>query len=146
MSTARWDRVAIAVLVGFIAMSAALIAVGRLIVGPLAGTSVIDWDARVERWFASHRTGRLNSVTLFWSRLADAPSIIAVGLVIAIALALRRHWHHIALLALALMAELGTFLTVSYIVGRDRPKVTHLGSLPSTGIGFFWCDLRNGLL
>ena len=42
------------------------------------------------------------------------------------------HRHHACLLPTGLVVELGAFLTVSAIIGRERPDVTPLGSVPST--------------
>ena len=120
-------------MIGYILVSALLIAAGLLVVGPLKHTSLIAWDERTVSWFAQHRTHFQNSVSLYWSKLADAPSIVAVGLLIAILLAIRGRWRQSAYLAALLAVELGTFLTISYSVGRARPTVVHLGSVPSTG-------------
>jgi membrane-associated phospholipid phosphatase len=39
----------------------------------------------------------------------------------------------VAYLAVILAVELVTFLTISSAVGRERPTVVHLGSVPGTG-------------
>jgi membrane-associated phospholipid phosphatase len=128
-----WASVARAVAIGYVAISAALIGVGLLVGGALARTRLVSWDERTVRWFAAHRTHSLNTISLFWSKLADAPQVVGVGIVVALVLALGRHWRQVALLAGILAVELGTFLTISYTVGRARPNVAHLGSVPSTG-------------
>ena len=128
-----WRGFALRVIVGYAVISAVLIAAGLLIVHPLAGSGIVHWDESVVRWFADHRTPRLTSLSAFWSKTGDAPSIVAVGLVLAIVLSLRRHWHEVIVLVSILSVELGTFLTISYTVGRARPTVEHLGSVPSTG-------------
>ncbi len=121
------------VVVGYAIISALLIAAGLVVVGPLKNTALIAWDERTVRWFAEHRTDLQNSVSLMWSKLADAPSIVGVGVLSAIVLAIRGRWRQIGCLAALLVVELGTFLTISYTVGRKRPTVAHLGSVPSTG-------------
>ena len=128
-----WASVARAVAVGYVAISAVLIGAGLLIGGALARTRLVSWDERTVGWFAAHRTHNLNTISLLWSRLADAPQIVAVGFVVALVLAVGRHWRQVALLAAILAVELGTFLTISYTVSRKRPNVAHLGSVPSTG-------------
>ncbi len=132
-SSWSWRNFAIRVVVGYAVISAVLIAAGLLIVHPLAGSGVVHWDESVVRWFAAHRTPRLTSLSAFWSKSGDAPSIVAVGLVLAVVLSLRRLWHEVIVLASILAVELATFLTISYTVGRARPTVAHLGSVPSTG-------------
>ena len=121
------------IVVGYAVIAAVLIAAGLLIVHPLAGSGIVHWDESVVRWFAAHRTPRLTSLSAFWSKSGDAPSIVAVGLVLAVVLSLRRLWHEVIALASLLVVELATFLTISYTVGRKRPTVVHLGSVPSTG-------------
>ena len=132
-SSWSWRNFAVRVVVGFAVISAVLIAAGLLIVHPLAGSGVVHWDDSVVRWFADHRTARLTSISAFWSKSGDAPSIVAVGLVLAVVLSLRHLWHEVIVLASILAVELATFLTISYTVGRTRPTVVHLGSVPSTG-------------
>ena len=106
--------------VGYLIISALLITAGLLIGGVLARTQLVRWDERTVGWFAAHRTSNLNTISLLWSRLADAPSIVAVGLVVAVVLAVGRHWRQVALLAAILAVELGAFLTISYTVNRPR--------------------------
>ena len=118
---------------GYAAISAGLIGIGLLIVHPLRNSGLVRWDTNVVRWLAAHRTASLTHLSAFWSKSADAPSIIAVGVVVSLVLAVRRRWDQIAWLGAILAVELGTFLTISYAVGRKRPTVAHLGSVPSTG-------------
>ena len=133
LSAPGWRVFAARVAAGYIAMSALLVGLGLLIVHPLDGSGLMRWDRSVVQWFADHRTSGLTSLSAFWSKSADAPTIVAVGVLVAVALAVRRHWHEIVWLAAILAVELGTFLTISYAVGRQRPTVAHLGSVPSTG-------------
>ena len=119
--------------IGYVAIAVPLIALGFLITKVLDGTSLVAWDERTIRTFADNRTPSQNSLSKFWSKLADAPSIVAVALVACILLAIARRWRHISWLLIILGLELGTFLTISYIVKRVRPDVVHLGSVPSTG-------------
>lgn len=128
-----WAGVAKTVALGYVAISALLIGAGLLIGGALAGTGLVGWDQRTVGWFAAHRTSDLNTISLLWSRLADAPQVVGVGLVVALMLAVGRHWRQVGLLAAILAVEFGTFLTISYTVGRKRPDAVHLGSVPSTG-------------
>ena len=128
-----WGSVAAAVFAGYAAISALLIGAGLLIDRALTDTGLVEWDRNTVRWFADHRTSSLDTMSKLWSRLADAPSIVAVGLLVAIVLAVRRHWFLVVMTGAVLAVELLTFLTISYTVGRERPDVVHLGSVPSTG-------------
>lgn len=118
---------------GYAATAAILVVLGLMLTKVLDGSAIERWDRRVIVDFASHRTTSQNRLSAFWSKSADAPSIVVVALVIMIVLAIGRHWRQIAWVAVVLATELATFLTVSYIVGRTRPDVAHLGSVPSTG-------------
>ena len=128
-----WGPVASTVVAGFAVISAVLIGAGLLIDRTLTDTALAEWDRSTVRWFADHRTTTLDTMSKMWSRLADAPSIVAFGLLIAIVLGVRRHWFLVVTTGAILAVELLTFLTISYTVGRERPDVVHLGSVPSTG-------------
>lgn len=129
----RWSAFLSRVVTAYVLTSVVLVGIGFLIVHPLRNSGLVRWDAGAVRWFANHRTSGLTRLSAFWSKSGDAPTIVAVGVVVAIILAVRRHWHEIAVLGMILAVELGTFLTISYAVGRKRPTVVHLGSVPSTG-------------
>ncbi len=109
------------------------IAVGRMLTGPLRSSGLAHWDDRVVASVANGRSVSMNSFTKFFSKLADAPTIVAVGAVVAIALLLQRRVRTAALVPILLAFELITFLSISYPVNRTRPDVVHLGSVPSTG-------------
>ena len=128
-----WGPVAATVVAGYAVIGAVLIGAGLLIDRTLTDTGLVEWDRSTVRWFADHRTTTLDTMSKLWSRLADAPSIVAVGLLIAIVLAVRRQWFLVVMTGAILAVELLTFLTISYTVGRERPDVVHLGSVPSTG-------------
>ena len=118
---------------GYATTAAILIALGFMLTKGLDGSAIERWDRRVVVDFASHRTSSQTRLSAFWSKSADAPLIAGVALLIMIMLAIGRHWRQIAWVAVVLATELAIFLTVSYVVGRMRPDVVHLGSVPSTG-------------
>lgn len=118
---------------GFGAISALLIGAGMLFTHVLERSALLAWDGRVVRNLSMDRTTELIRWSSRWSLLADAPSIVAVAAAVALICAVRRRWIYIVWIAVALALELGIFLTVSYSVGRRRPDVAHLGSVPSTG-------------
>ena len=134
MSPGKLDlRLVRALAIGYVAIAAPLILLGFFITKLIDGSALVAWDERTIRNFANNRTSFQNSLSKFWSKLADAPGIVAVALVVCIVLAIGRHWRQIVWLLVLLAFELGTFLTISYIVDRARPDVVHLGSVPSTG-------------
>ena len=119
--------------IGYVAVAGPLILLGFVITKLIDGSALVAWDERTIRNFANNRTSSQNSLSKLWSKLADAPSVVAVALLVCIVLAIGRHWRQIVWLLVLLAFELGTFLTISYIVDRARPDVVHLGSVPSTG-------------
>ena len=129
----RRSRVVREIAIGYVAVSALLIALGMVLTRVIQRSSLMAWDTRFVRDFSLHRTRSFVQWSSRWSFLADAPSIVAVGAAVVLLCAIRRKWLHVLWIATVLALELGVFLTVSYIVGRDRPNVAHLGSVPSTG-------------
>lgn len=119
--------------VGYAVVSAVLIGLGMLLTHVIERSSLLAWDTRFVRDLSMHRTTALVQWSSRWSFLADAPAIVVVGAAVALVCAVRRRWLHVVWIATVLALELGVFLTVSYTVGRERPDVAHLGSVPSTG-------------
>ena len=117
-------------LIGYAVMSAVLVGVGLLITHQFS--SLTRWDESVNRWFEVRRTASWNDWTRYATKLADTLGILVVLLVAALVLFLLKHRWQALVLLLALTLELLTFLTVNYSVGRPRPNVEPLGSLPST--------------
>ena len=117
-------------ILGYAVMSAVLVGVGLLITHQFG--ALTRWDESVNRWFVARRTPSWNDWTGYATRVADTLGILVVLLLAAIILFLLRHRWQALILLLALSLELLTFLTVNYSVGRPRPDVKPLGSLPST--------------
>lgn len=129
----RWRRVLQEIVVGYVAVSAVLIGIGMFLTHVIEHSALLAWDVRVIRDLSMHRTAGLIDWSSRWSFMADAPAIVAVGAAVALVCAFRRRWLLVLWIAAVLALELGVFLTVSYTVGRSRPEVAHLGSVPSTG-------------
>lgn len=116
---------------GYLAACLIFLGIGLLVKDKLC--ALTRWDARVARGFADNRTGSLNDWTAYVTRVADTLGILVVLGVALIVLffVLRLRWEAL-ILVLALCLELTTFLTINFVVARDRPDVIRLGSLPST--------------
>lgn len=115
---------------GYVAACAVLIGIGLLITHGLHSLSRSELG--VNRWFVDHRTSFGNDWTGWASRIADTIGIlVALAVVVTVLLLRRRGWSALQL-ALALALEVLTFITVNTVVGRPRPEVERLGSLPST--------------
>jgi membrane-associated phospholipid phosphatase len=119
--------------VGYVVVAAALVAVGLMVTRVLDDSALVRWDRRVIVDLATHRTTSQTHLSAFWSKSADAPSIVLVALAVVIVLAIGHHWREVVWVWVVLATELALFLTISYMVGRVRPDVAHLGSVPSTG-------------
>ena len=120
-----------ALLACYVGMVGVGVAIGFLLTGPLDRTFVVRGDRHVAVWFVDHRTTTLNTLTVWGSGLAETLVKIVVTAVLALVMyAVWRRWVEPLLLALSLILEAATFITVTWIVGRPRPDVVRLESSP----------------
>ena len=115
--------------VQWVAIALPVILLGWLITGPLDLTST---EEHANVWFANHRQGWLNDWTVIPTRLASTEGIVIVAGLAAFWYVLRRRWPSLVLMAWALTAELTIFLVANVAVGRVRPDVVKLDSVPAT--------------
>jgi len=115
--------------VQWISILVPFVLLGWLITGPLDLTNV---EEHANTWFESHRTDRLNDLTAFPTHLASTEGIVVVAGLAAVWYVIRRRWPSLTLLAWALTAELTIFLVSNLVVGRPRPDVVALDSVPRT--------------
>jgi undecaprenyl-diphosphatase len=91
---------------------------------------VISLDRRVEHWIASHRTGVVDQISVFLSRIGTL-GLVWILIAALLALLWRRPWLLVsvlvAVLAADLLADLGKL-----IVHRHRPFEHQLGPRTST--------------
>jgi undecaprenyl-diphosphatase len=122
---ATFGRAAAITIVAWVLVFGAITGIGELVVR-YGGTNLLG-DHTVPHYLAAHRTGWLNSASLFWSQAGNTHAILAVGLVIgAVALAVTRRWRPVVFLLVLMFGELTLFLASAAMVGRDRPDVAHL--------------------
>lgn len=121
---------AITVVIGYLALAAALVVVGLVLVHLLA--PVRHWDDHVNSWFAAHRHPRWDRVSKDGTFVANTLGVVVVAAIVTVFGLLRRWGRTAALLVVGLALELSVFLTVNYTVARPRPVAPHLGSTPST--------------
>jgi membrane-associated phospholipid phosphatase len=120
-------REALTLLGLYAAFTAVWATVGWLLTHPLKKSWIVHNDESISRWFVGHRTPRLNSLTFIGSMLADTFVKIAVTALVAIAmLVVWKRWLEPLLVAVSLVLEALTFITVTALVGRPRPDVPHL--------------------
>jgi undecaprenyl-diphosphatase len=117
---------------GYLVMTAILVAVGLFLTKALLEGPVGRWDASVDRWFFEVRTPRLDALTEWGSRLGDTFTVIAIAAVVVAVLAIGRHWAHIGFLVGALVLEVTSFVTTTFVIDRERPSVPHLDEGPPT--------------
>jgi undecaprenyl-diphosphatase len=119
-------------LLGAGAVLALLLAIGLLVDLTVVGTSVGEADLDATRWIAERRTGVLDSLATIGSSLTDTFTVLGVlGGAVAMLVA-AGHGRHALVLVVAVTTEFAGFLVTSYVIGRDRPDVEPLGSVPST--------------
>jgi len=108
-------------------------AIGLFIVHVLDYGRVGHLDEGIEEAFARHRGVTLNHVTAFLSGMANTIPITAAALVLAIVWRLvAKSWKGLALVAIGLVLEVSSFVTMAAFVGRDRPDVVRLDQSPPT--------------
>ncbi len=125
-ATAKRAVLGFVVLTGFLSV---LGTIGTLLV---FNSAIGDADANLVEWIADQRVGVLDSAAPMLSALSDTWTVLGVlvGAVSMLWIVGRRR--HAATVMLAVLLEFTTFLAVGAIVGRARPDVEALGSVPST--------------
>lgn len=125
-------RVGVTFLIGLAVMIVALSAAGVLITSTELFAGVRNWDTSISTDAADGRTSGATELARLITRAGDTLAIVAVLLAVTVVLAVFRKWRAMVFLPLAMLAEITTFLAVNHIVGRERPDVERIGSLPST--------------
>ena len=109
-------------------------AVGLLYLQVFDDGPVGDADRKISTWLEDQRTPTLNSLSHWGSTLSE--TFVKVGLVAlagSLAVIVWRRWHDGVFLAVAVLFEASVFVITSFIVGRDRPPVEKLDSVPPSG-------------
>ena len=117
---------------GYVVMTTILVALGLLLTKVLLDGPVGRWDHAFDRWFFLHREATFDAITEWGSRLGDTAAVVVVAAVAVVILAIGRHWAHIAFLVGALVIEVTTFVTTTFVIDRERPTVPHLDEGPPT--------------
>ena len=117
---------------GYLVMTTVLVGIGLILTKLLLEGAVGRWDTSVDRWFFGLRTPTFDTVTEWGSLLGDTFTVIGVAAVVVVVLAIGRHWAHIAFLVGALVLEVTSFVTTTFVIDRERPTVPHLDEGPPT--------------
>ena len=127
-----WKNPLVVVVVAYVAMAAALLAVGAVIVHTPLGDPIRSWDETLSRNVSIGRTSGWSDYSELGTSGANTVPVVGAMVVVTLVLAALRRWRDMLLLPLGLGLELSTFLTVNYLVGRERPDVAQLGGEPGT--------------
>ncbi|HEX6286140.1 MAG TPA: phosphatase PAP2 family protein [Acidimicrobiia bacterium] len=134
--SSRWplrSRAVLEIVAAFIALTLTGLSAGWLILGPLGGSALAEWDREVAVWLAARRDPTLDTLTDIGSAFSNTENIVIGLLVLMVAMVLVwRRWRESLTLGVALGLEASVFLAVSTIVGRDRPPVEQLDPSPPT--------------
>lgn len=117
---------------GYVVMTTILVALGLLLTKVLLDGPVGRWDYALDRWFFLQRQATFDAITEWGSMLGDTMAVVGVAAVAVVVLAIGRHWAHIAFLVGALVIEVTTFVTTTFVIDRERPTVPHLDPGPPT--------------
>jgi membrane-associated phospholipid phosphatase len=117
---------------GYVVMTAFLVALGLLLTKVLLDGPVGRWDQALDRWFFVQREATFDTITQWGSMLGDTVAVVGIAAVAVVVLAIGRHWPYIAFLVGALVIEVTTFVTTTFVIDRERPAVPHLDPGPPT--------------
>ena len=117
---------------GFVVLTGVLSLLGTIGTLLVFDSAIGDADADLVDWIADHRGGVLDSAAPILSALSDTWTVLGVLVGAASMLWVTGRKRHAATVMLAVLLEFTTFLAVGAIVGRSRPDVEALGSVPST--------------
>jgi undecaprenyl-diphosphatase len=110
-----------------------MIALGWLLVHPLAHTWPFSVEDGVDRTLAGHRDAGVNAVTGALSTIADTPCAVLIAAIAIVCARLVSHrWRDALFIATALAVEVAVFLVTTVIVHRPRPAVLELDHSPPT--------------
>jgi undecaprenyl-diphosphatase len=124
--------IAIRAFAGLAALIAILSLIGAFITSLSLTAGIRRWDESVNRWMADGRSHTLIRIGEWFTNMADTRPVVGIIALVTIVLAICRQWRAMLLLPLAMLIEISTFLAVNYIVGRPRPNVSKIGSIPRT--------------
>jgi membrane-associated phospholipid phosphatase len=119
-------------LLGLVVLTGVIVGIGLLLTKVFAGGSLESWDTSVNEWFVSRRTPTLNTVTRLGSDLGATFTIIAIAVLVAVVLGIKRFWREVELIVVALTIEVSVFLLATLVVDRARPDVPRLDVSPPT--------------
>jgi undecaprenyl-diphosphatase len=122
---------AIVTVVGYAFLTAAMVGLG-LFLTKIMFDGASGGDAALNRWFEARRTPTWDDVSRYGSMIADTLTVVGIAALVAFVLGCRRCWREISFLAIALLLEVTVFVSVAFLVSRERPPVLRLDEAPPT--------------
>jgi membrane-associated phospholipid phosphatase len=90
-------------------------------------------DHSIERTFARDCAPELNTATHYLTDLGETITVIAIGILLAVAARLLwARWREAVLVVVALAGEVSIFIVTTLLIHRHRPRVPHLDAAPPT--------------
>ena len=121
---------AAAAILGYVALAAAMVGLGLLLTSVVLKIhGIADADERPVAWLAARRTPFRTDVSLVGSWIG-AYVLVGLVVVLAVTLAVRRHWRIAAFVAVSLIVESASYRATTFFVHRHRPQVPRLENLP----------------
>jgi membrane-associated phospholipid phosphatase len=118
---------------GAVALWGVFVLLGLLLTHALYRGSAHRADLRVDLWFAAHRTGLWNDVTLVGTSMAQTETVIGVTILLVLLLRWRLgRWYEAGVIITVMVGELLIFFGVTATVHRPRPPVARLDVAPPT--------------
>lgn len=113
-----------------LALFAAIVALGKVIVGPL---NSIPAEDDINRSIQAGRTPLWDSITAVWSHIGNTEIVIGVCVLAVAALWWRtKQWWYAVIPAIAISLQASVFVAATAVTGRQRPLVDHLDPAPPT--------------
>jgi len=115
----------------YVALVGVWTGIGLLLTGPLENTAITRTDQRIAEWFIDHRTSTWNTLSLWGSHLAETwVKVLVTLIIVGVMIKVWRRWYEALVVAVALILEAASFVTITTIVGRDRPPPPRLDESP----------------
>ncbi len=126
-----WLRdVVLRAVVPAVVLFAAIVALGKVIVGPL---NSIPGEDDINRSAQSVRNPTWDSITEVWSHIGNTEIVIGLCvLAVAILWWRTKQWWYAVIPALAITLQASVFVPATAVTGRERPHVEHLDPAPPT--------------
>jgi membrane-associated phospholipid phosphatase len=119
----------IVAVLGCVALTVMMIGLGALLIHVLLPGSLEHADNSVVRWFVARRRPTFTDLSLVGSWVAEALTVIVIGLAVVVFLAIKRMWQALALVAFSITIEVAAYEMVTAVIRRHRPPVHWLDQL-----------------